>query len=369
VGWQVGGMKSPRAFALLVLAWLCPVLVSAAERKPLLIYTASLSEQRVVVVSYREKEGKPVLELLQSEGLGARASAILHHPDHALIYVAAKDNSGFVFKIRKDGRLERFAEPRFNSGYCYLSLDRTRRYLLGACYESGNVDVYRLDTGGLPAKLCSAINEKKTTAHAVAVSMDNRFAYVSYVKEENALLQYRFDAASGRLTPQDPVAVKIPAHLGPRHMAFHPTRPVVYFSNEQQLGVSAFTVKDNGQLEALQVLPAVDTPPAKGLAASDIRITPDGRFVYVAVRGFGPSFDAVFGYAVQADGRLKALGYTETGSIPWALGMSPHGDRLFVSTSREGVLTAYAIGPGGGLEKEATLALGKDFWDMRVVEP
>jgi hypothetical protein len=91
--------------------------------------------------------------------------------------------------------------------------------------------------------------------------------------------------------------------------------------------------------------------------------------VYVAVRGFGPSFDAVFGYAVQADGRLKALGYTETGSIPWALGMSPYGDRLFVSTSREGVLTAYAIGPGGGLEKEATLALGKDFWDMRVVAP
>ncbi|MDP6112441.1 MAG: beta-propeller fold lactonase family protein, partial [Planctomycetota bacterium] len=199
------------------------------------------------------------------------------------------------------------------------------------------------------------------------VSSDNRSVYVPYVKEENALYQYRFDPETGKLSPGAPANIEIPDAVGPRHLAFHPTKPYVYFSNEQQLGVSAYKIGPRGGLQQLQICAALETPPAEGLAASDIVITPDGRFLYVPVRGFGKPLNAVFGYAIGAGGRLKSLGMTATDSIPWALGMSPHGDHLFVTSSKQGSLAAYAIDNKGGLKKEASVKIGERFWDILVL--
>ena len=103
------------------------------------------------------------------------------------------------------------------------------------------------------------------------------------------------------------------------------------------------------------------------MAASDIVITPDGRFLYVPVRGFGKPLNAVFGYAIGEGGQLKSLGMTATDSIPWALGMSPRGDYLFVTSSKQGSLAAYAIDNKGGLKKEASVKIGQRFWDILVL--
>ena len=339
----------------------------AKDAMPLMIYGVSIGEEKAVVVKFHEKDGKPILEVVQSEPLGAPAGSITHHPDHNLLYIGAKDGRGFVYAVNDDGKIEKVREMPFKSGYCFLSLDRSGRYLLGSSYESGNLDVYRLDAEGLPEKLVDSRNEKKTMAHSVGVSPDNRSVYVPYVKEENALYQYRFDPETGKLSPGAPANIEIPDAVGPRHLAFHPTKPYVYFSNEQQLGVSAYKIGPRGGLQQLQICAALKTPPAEGMAASDIAITPDGRFLYVPVRGFGKPLNAVFGYAIGEGGRLKSLGMTATDSIPWALGMSPHGDHLFVTSSKQGSLAAYAIDNKGGLKKEASVKIGQRFWDILVL--
>jgi 6-phosphogluconolactonase len=368
----IAGNTSMRKLFPLVATVTCSLAIiastlQAAEIKPLLIYGASLSEERAIVVKFHEKDGKPALDVVQSEPLGARAGAITYHPEHRLLYICAKDGSGFIYAVQKDGSIKKLGTRKFNSGHCFLALDRSRRFLLGACYESGNIDVYEFDKQGLPTKLADSRNEKKTLAHSIGVSNDNRFAYVSFVKEENALYQYHFDAKTGKLKPQTPATVKIPGDIGPRHLVFHPTKPFVYYSNEQQLGVSAFKINDQGGLEPLEFIAALKTPPTERVAASDIVITPDGRFLYVGVRGFGHPLQAVFGYAIQKDGRLKQLSMTKTDTIPWALGMSPAGDHLFVSASKQGTLTAFAIDSKGGLKQEATVKIGKDFWDILVL--
>ena len=119
-----------------------------------------------------------MLEVVQSEPLGAQAGAITHHPDHKLLYIATQEGRGFVYAVNDEGRIEKVRETPFKSGYCFLSLDRSGRYLLGVSYESGNLDVYRLDADGLPEKLVDSRNEKKTKAHSVGVSSDNRSVYV-----------------------------------------------------------------------------------------------------------------------------------------------------------------------------------------------
>ena len=341
--------------------------LSAKDSIPLMIYAVSIGEEKAVVVKFHEKDGKAILDVVQSEPLGAPAGSITHHPDHNLLYIGAKNGRGFVYAVNDDEKIEKVREMPFKSGYCFLSLDRSGRYLLGSSYESGNLDVYRLDAEGLPEKLVDSRNEKKTMAHSVGVSSDNRSVYVPYVKKENALYQYRFDPETGKLSSGAPANIEIPDAVGPRHLAFHPTKPYVYFSNEQQLGVSAFKIGPKGGLQRLQICAALETPPAEGMAASDIAITPDGRFLYVPVRGFGKPLNAVFGYAIGEGGRLKSLGMTATDSIPWALGMSPHGDHLFVTSSRQGSLAAYAIDNKGGLKKEASVKIGERFWDILVL--
>jgi 6-phosphogluconolactonase (cycloisomerase 2 family) len=43
--------------------------------------------------------------------------------------------------------------------------------------------------------------------------------------------------------PLEPFDAKPPHMFGPRHIAYHPDLPYVYFSNEQQLGVSAYRIE------------------------------------------------------------------------------------------------------------------------------
>ena len=355
----------PLSLTLALFAATSPLL--AKDAIPLMIYGVSIGENKAAVVKFHEKDGKPILEVVQSEPLGAQAGAITHHPDHKLLYIATQEGRGFVYAVNDEGRIEKVRETPFKSGYCFLSLDRSGRYLLGVSYESGNLDVYRLDADGLPEKLVDSRNEKKTKAHSVGVSSDNRSVYVPYVKEENALYQYRFDPETGKLSPGAPAHIELPDAVGPRHLAFHPTKPYVYFSNEQQLGVSAYKIGAKGGLQPLQICAAVETPPADGMAASGIVITPDGRFLYVGVRGFGKPLNAVFGYAIGEGGKLTSLGMTATDSIPWALGMSPNGDHLFVTSSDQGSLAAYAIDNKGGLKKQASVKIGERFWNILVL--
>ena len=352
------------AFVAITSLFLAPLAV--AQVKPLMIYGVSIGEERVAAVRFYDKDGEPVLEQVQSEQLGARMSAITYLSRSKMLYMGAKDGSGFVYRVKKGGTIELVKKKKFKSGYCFLTPDRAGNFLLGASYESGNFDVYKLDENGLPAELTASRNEDKDRAHAVGISPDNKAVYIPFVKQNNSLHQYRFDADTGKLEPHPKPTADVGEGAGPRHVVTHPNKPFLYFSNEQQLGISVYKVDDDGALKFMGITGAPDTPPAKGLSGSDIVITPDGRFVYSGLRG--KPADGVAGYAVQGDGTLKPLGKTAADSIPWALGMSPHGDRLFVSASRAGTLTAFKIRDDGSLEKEATLKLGKDFWDILVLD-
>src|SRR5258707_443247 len=89
-------------------------------------------------------------------------------------------------------------------------------------------------------------------AHAIATDPSNRFVFVPHIARlndnvleppknnpgPNMIMQLRFDAESGRLSPNSPLKVEPPELTGPRHYCFHPSRDVVYFSNEQGCSVT-----------------------------------------------------------------------------------------------------------------------------------
>ena len=138
----------------------------------------------------------------------------------------------------------------------YLATDRAGKYLLSAYYQGGYAAVHALGTDG--AVRGPALDRQNTApgAHAILTDPSNRFAFVPHIARQNDnvleppknipgpnfIAQFRFDPASGRLSPNAPFKLEPREPIGPRHYCFHPTLDLAYFSDEQGCSVTAYRV-------------------------------------------------------------------------------------------------------------------------------
>jgi 6-phosphogluconolactonase len=289
------------------------------------------------------------------------------HPTKPLLYVLGSGGrphavKSAVLTLDATGAVAQATPFDAELGSVHARIDAAGRFLFTADYGTGAVDVYPLDDAGMPGRRCESRDEARRMAHCTVVSPDGRFVYVPHVKQFNALFQYALDRDTVKLAPLDPADVGPAADTGPRHGVCHPTLPVIYFSNEQQLGVSVYTRAADGRLTLAEVCECADPAIArtrKAMSASDIVVTPDGRFVFSGLRGHGVGGDAVVRYAAGPDGRLTFLGCTPADDIPWGFALSPGGDYLLVTASDGATITAYRIGPDGDLAKAASVPCGK----------
>src|SRR4051812_10893146 len=124
----------------------------------------------------------------------------------------------------------------------FMAPDRSGRYLLCAYYQGGYAAVHPIAADGT---IEAAIDKQETAigAHAIATDPSNRFAFVPHIARvqdnvleppknipgPNEIRQFRFDADTGRLSPNTPVRVEQPDMIGPRHYIHNPNLDVVYF--------------------------------------------------------------------------------------------------------------------------------------------
>ncbi len=351
----------------LICMWFCGVLAAADFH----IYAPSPTASTLWVIKAQEQGEMLSLQVVEKTALGFAGRAIVAHPQQPWVYVAAppgKEKETIktaLIRLKADGSVA-LVEPQANSnGAGYLSLDHQHRFLLGSDYGAGEVSVYSLDEKGQVGKRVSYEKMPNPYSHAILTSPDNAFVYIPFVKEHNALLQYRFDANTGSLTALTPHNVMPPAGTGPRHIVYHPTLPLVYFSNEQHLGLSLYRRAEDGTLSIVQVCDALSAnEKVDGMTASDIVITPDGKFIFTGIRGGKNDFDKVARYQLAADGTAKLLGLTPADKTPWGFTLSPDGRYLMVTASVGGTLTVYRIGNDGTLTKAAAVACDKGMVDV-----
>lgn len=335
------------------------------------VYAPASKTQSLWIVDAAPKAGGGLeLTVAQKSDLGFRSGVIAAHPKKPLLYVSGFGGErgnvpGAVVTLSADGGYAKHQPVAFQDDAAYLSLDRSHNFLLGVSYGNGRLNVYRLDENGVPGKAVATVDEGKKEAHCVLTSPDNKFLYVPYVKGNLALLQYSFNASTGAVTPLEPKDAKPPQGTGPRHFVFHPKLPMVYFTNEQGIGLSTYERRPDGQLVLRQDIPVLPEGMSKqGLSASDLEITPDGKFIFAGLRGHNQDFDRIVRYQVGENGEAKLLGLTPTDKIPWGLALSPGGEFLLVSASTGATLTAYRITSDGELEKSASLTWDADIYDL-----
>ncbi|MEO9592002.1 lactonase family protein [Rhodopirellula bahusiensis] len=290
-------------------------------------------------------------------------SSLAWQQDHQRLIVSSGAKgvpTSATIQATASGGMRLIAKSSLDHPTGYTSIDRSGKFFLAANYRNGIIAAYRIQDSGQVGELTSSVVTPNTEAHCILTTPDNQFAYVPCVKNNNALFQFRFDATTGGLIPLEPFNADPPAMFGPRHAAFHPSLPIVYFSNEQQLGVSVYQIQEDGQLTDIQH--AITLPRRspfvqgkRGLHASDLVLTRDGKRLFVAVRDFVSDQDSIFTFDVNVEGKLSLVARFHVGDIPWKLDLSPDQKLLFVSETGDRRLSAYRIARNGELTEAAQL--------------
>ena len=160
--------------------------------------------------------------------------------------------------------------------------------MLSAYYYQSTAAVHTVNSNG--AATVPPIEWRYTAggAHAIQTDLSNRFAFVPHIANRgpNEILQFKFDENTGRLTPNDPPRHSPQEYLGPRVFVFHPTRDIVYFSDEQGSSVTAYNLDPSaGTLAPFQTISTLPEGNSEGNTCSQIQITPSGTFLYAPNRG------------------------------------------------------------------------------------
>jgi 6-phosphogluconolactonase len=243
--------------------------------------------------------------------------------------------------------------------------------MLVAYYQGGGAAVFRLAGDGTVGAASQDWLATATGAHAIATDRSNRFAYVPHIARvqdnvleppknipgSNMIMQFRFDAESGRLSANSPPQVAQPDLVGPRHYCFHPTLDLVYFSNEQGCSVTSYRIGPDGALAALQTISTLPAGFDARNTCSQIHLTPSARFLYVGNRGH----NSIAGFRVASDtGLLTPAGHVPTEPVPSAFCLDPEGKFLFAAGTASGRLASYRIdGERGTLTPLAVQDVGQ----------
>ena len=338
---------------------------------PIYMYVALVEDAKISVLTMDAGSGKlaPKAELPVSGG----PSALAISPDRHVLYVGHRDVPE-ISSWRIDhatGGLTKNGSVSPDGAAGYLSTDRKGRYLLSSYYQNGYAAVHPLAddgaVGGPPIEWLAT----EIGAHAIQTDPSNRFAFVPHIarlrdnvlqplNEElgpNVIYQFRFDDNTGHLSPNSPLRVEMEDRLGPRHLCFHPTQDILYFSDEQGSSVTGYRLNTSaGTLSAFQTISTLPDGHTARNTCSQIQISSTGKFLYIANRGH----NSIAAFSVDATGRLTSIGQVSTEVVPGAFSLEPGGKFLFAAGSESGRLASYRIDTDTGeLTPLETYSVGK----------
>ena len=333
-----------------------------------IVYVANADSHDIAILALDRASG--ALREVDRHATGGKVMPLALRPDRRVLYASIRDEPYRVLSLSVDaasGRLVEVGSAPLPASMCWISTDRSGRFLLSASVrvESGRGEPDRWRRGR--ASGAAGRSPTDANAHAIQVDPANRFAFATCLGG-GVVRQMLFDAATGHLSDNTPPAWHARPGAGPRHFVFHPRLPFVYLLNELDATVDALAFDAAaGTLRAVAVAPALPRGFAGGAPwAADLHLTPDGRFLYASERR--SSTLAVF--AVDAArGALTPVATIATEREPRGFAISPDGRFLLAVGQASHRLSRYAIdGASGALSKLGDQPIGTNPNWVEIVD-
>jgi 6-phosphogluconolactonase len=293
-------------------------------------------------------------------------SYVAIHPNQRYLYAVIEDplalgnlrdkaSSIRAFAInRATGKLGLLNTVPANGGSsCYLSADKSGKYIMVANFTTGNIVVWRIKDDGSIGEQTGFMQHTGTSAlmggpraHWVGLSPDSRFAISTDLGTDQLLID-RFDMTRGSLAPNDPRSVSLPSGCGPRHFLFGPDGKFGYAVTEFSGEVMAYSWDPiPGALKHIQTVSArADVLGLVG-GGSEMALHPNGKFLYAGHRGS----DIITVFAIDsAKGTLTKVQQEPTrGMAPRGFGIDPTGKFLVVANEVTDTVIAFEVDATSG---------------------
>jgi len=239
---------------------------------------------------------------------------------------------------------------------CYVSFDQSGKYLLVANYTGGSVSTFPIAADGHIGPAAAFVQhtgsgpnkerQEGPHAHYIATSANNRFVFVVDLGLDEVVV-YRFDPATGSLTPNDPPFAKLAPGAGPRHLAFHPNGKFAYVLNEVIPTVTALAYDSkSGSFSTLQTLSTIPKDFTAHNDTAEIVVHPSGKFLYASNRGH----DSIAEFTIDpAKGTLTLAGdFPTQGKTPRNFALDPTGKFLLAANQESNNIVIFRIDQSTG---------------------
>ena len=316
------------------------------------VYVSNAASKEVYVFAMNRESGElTLLDKVPVPGTDKASPASMPMavtPDHRFLYAALRSDTFPVssFAIdRTSGRLTHLASTPLQDSMAYIVTDRTGRYLLSASYPGNKLTINPIDDQGHIVEKTTQIIPNRPKSHCILVDATNKYCYATSLGSD-IIMEWKFDPATGTLSPNGPGEVHTKPGAGPRHMALHPSGRFLYLITETTDTIGAYGIDlATGTLTEQQFVDAAPADFKEQPAAADLHVTPDGRFLYGSER----KTSTLAGYRIDPDkGTLSPIGHFATEKTPRGFNIDPRGRFLLSVGTRferdDGLPDRTAIG-------------------------
>lgn len=356
------------------------------------LYVAPLGESRLRAFHLDGDSGE--LRPIQSLELPANPAAMAINQSQSFLYCSIAGARGGTGESGSSSRIATIAIDK-NGGLViegladspstpatHLTVDATGRMLFTAHLKPGKVCAMATAEDGVYRGKVVAEFETAEWPHYVLVDSGNRILLVPHAVP-NQLFQFSFDADRQTILAMKPAFVAGPEAVSPvpRNVKFHPRLPRVYVSHGEGSGLAIWGFDGRSgigrQLESHSTLEALPDPKIP-MGASDVALSPDGRFVYVANRDLSetsaaPRRDSLVCFELNpATGLVvKRVGLFPTDRYPHCIAFERHGRYLYCTCMVSGSIVGYRIDrESGRLTRIATHPAGnRPRWMVIAEQP
>ncbi|GAB5560844.1 MAG: lactonase family protein [Synoicihabitans sp.] len=281
------------------------------------------------------------------------------HPTEPVLYSTMRDGGMHgvkALRLNKAGELEDWSQIESPAGSpSHFAINPAGNLLVAAHWGGKSTTAYSIapdgkfikheqtfeHTGSGPRSI-----QSQPRPHWAGFSDDGSVVHVTDLGSDHV---WTFNVAAGKDQPLSfRSKTRVPAGMGPRHMAFSPDRRFAYVSEElaHHVTVLAHDI-DTAELTPIQ---HIDAAPADldetTNNVSEIKVHPNGKWVYTANRGHDSM--AVF-RRDSATGKLELVEHEPVrGDWPRNFNITDDGKWMITAGQNSGTLVVFAINPNDG---------------------
>ncbi|MGM9788165.1 MAG: lactonase family protein [Candidatus Cryptobacteroides sp.] len=266
--------------------------------------------------------------------------------DRSLLYAVNENSDSLAalqcFALSGSSPVLKANLPTRGADPCYVTANSELAFT--ANYSGGSLSVFSL-CDGVPSELVQlfkgsaggpdSLRQSEPHIHCAIFSPDGDYLLTSDFSSDKILIYRVFpDSLSYHSS------CALPSGSGVRHLCFHPEGQFLYSIGELDGRVCVFSYSDG----EISMCGSYEADPLKSGGSADIRVSPDGKYLYASHR---LESDGISIFRILDGGaRLESLAYEKTGGHPRNFRISPDGKYLFCACRDSDRIDIYEIQDG-----------------------